>query len=78
MLGPVKKKIWATGVEKITRMETFMLLLVWTRFAAHSSLWQVHLENESEVTGREIHLPLLKEEVETCTPGRDRSTNLTG
>lgn len=78
MLGPVKKKIWATGVEKITRMETFMLLLVWTRFAAHSSLWQVHLENESEVTGREIHLPLLKEEVETCTPGRDRSTNFTG
>lgn len=27
---------------------------------------------------REKHLPLLKEEVETWTPGRDRSTNLTG
>lgn len=25
-----------------------------------------------------IFLPLLKEEVETCTPGRERSTNLTG
>lgn len=42
---------------------------------ANSSLYEKHVEN---VRGREMHLPLLKEEVETCTPGRDRSTNLTG
>lgn len=34
--------------------------------------------NNKMLPGMEIHLPLLKDEVETCTPGRERSINLTG
>lgn len=54
-------------MHKITELSTGLLQQL-------SATWK----QESEVIDTDKHLPLLKEEVETWTPGRDLSTNLTG